>query len=424
MSTRTLAMVLSCGALLSLAGCWKGDEGKGDKPRGDTGEDCVDEDATARAVELSPLGLVCEVAPSCISLPEAHSRGMVAFSYDGSSLVLENIDTEQEVCIEGWFLVSSEESQDSGFGDPDDDDDDSSTDTGDPDTGGDEGGSSTGGSPGGGSSDGGGGDDDDDDDDSDDDDDDDDSSDDCEEDEAEVKGGRINLAPAQALYFAYASATPDTNSWWCVEQTQVTQYSTNFDFTGEQMPGPLAHFAVDQTDEDGDGVEDHVDYEGGYYQTNLNIWEFEATHPVFSVGRTTNYIELLEGESQPVELTVTNMGRAVGRAVVTEVVPHGVEASNFNIEPVDSWVDAWGRTHLAFEVELAAAVDTDSYTHTVYSAATITYDVQMAAGATCPLRHVGKQPSAEWADLDGVEWESLGPELVISCCVDEGSGKL
>ncbi len=425
---------LSAGVLVGCEPDNKSDEGG---TRADTGaiaiedDPCADE-AEAVAVRSVATGRTCPMPVDCVGLPEAYDRGWVAFSYTGSGLVLENVH-DHEVCIEGWYLLVSEESQDSGFGDPGDDEpEDSSSDDGGGSDGSGDGGSSGDGSGDGGSSgdgsgsgdgstgagssgDGASGDDSDggslegEEDDP------------CEDDAVEgVEGGRIRLSPAQALSFGYAGGSAgglaaDNPTWWCVEETQVTVATDNWEFLGSRMPGPLVEYAVFPTDLDDDGVEDHADTNTGKYQTNHNIWDHMAAEPVFSIGRDRHYIDLAEGESARVTLTVRNMGRVAGDVTFTEVLPFGVEASAFSQEPSAIETDWRGRTVLTFDATVAGAIDTGTYEHTGYSQVDISYSLALTSDDSCVDRRHGGAPRARWFSGSRSHL-SYGSPLIVGCC--------
>lgn len=417
--------------LLLLPACLpdlKGDEEGVDGDEGEVGSDedpCVDDEpvATARMAD----GRTCEIPTDCVSMAEAWDRGWLALSSTSSGLVMEHVGpAEDEICMDGWYMVSSEDSQDAGLGDPGDGDDGDDPGAGSGSDGEDGGGS---GSDGGGDGDGGdgeggdgGGSGGDDGDLPGDPDNNDDPCDDDDDDE-QTAGGHERLRSSEALVFGYAGGgaglTPDLPSWWCIEKTQVTTTTDNIDFIGAHLPGPLAWYATTETDLDDDGVEDHADTDAGQYQTNLNIWDHMDTRPVFSIGRVRNYVELTPGQEAGLELVVTNMGRRSGTAMVEEVLPHGVEAVDFELEPDEQLTDARGRTVLRWEVSLGAAIDTDSYSHTDYDALHIGFTVQMREDVACPLRREGRMPTARWADADGLSWMSNGSRLVVSCCATD-----
>ena len=383
-----------------------GDDGAtdgGDAPADDTGDPCIDIEPLA--LTALPDGRVCEMPVGCVSLPEAVDRGAVAISYTGAGLTLENIDSTFDVCMDGWYLFMSGASQDTGAGDPgdgDDDDDDGDGDDGDGDDGVpdiDDGGSYDGSSSSDGS-DGPGADD---------------PCDDTEPPPPQL-GGRITLAPLQAISFAYggsgAGLEADSPTWWCVEETQTTAATDSFSFNGARMPQPLLELALDQTDLDGDGVEDHVDG----LQTNANIWAFQRDNPVFSIGRDRSFVEMGRTRTERVTLEVTNMGRVSDTVTFTETLPPGVTAANFSRPPAEIETTPRGWTVLRWKATIDGAIDTASNVHTEYGSLRVSYDVGLADGASCPLRYEGRAPQARWDTDDARHWTSVGTPLILSCC--------
>ena len=407
----------------------KGDVGARSTDSGtvvDGDEDPCDDGEEAVAVARSLDGRTCAAPTGCVGLPEAYDRGWVAFSYGGAGLTIESI-ADESVCIEGWYLLVSEESQDSGFGDPGDEGDDSSGGDGSGDDGSGDDGSGGDGSGGDGSGDDGSGGDgsggdgsggdgsgdslsgDDDP---------------CDDDEVlGAEGGRMRLAPAQSISFGYAGGglgglSADNPTWWCVEETQVTVTSDNWEFNGARMPGPLLDYALLETDLDLDGVEDHADTSTGKYQTNHNIWDHMATAPMFSIGRDTHYLELGAGESDVVTLEVRNMGRVSGEVTFTETLPTGAVASDISVEPELISTDWRGRTTLTFRATVAGAIDSSSYEHTNYGQFDVHYTVTMSDSVACTKRRTSAPPLATWSDGSAM-MRSYGSPLVVNCCVEE-----
>lgn len=372
-------------ALVGLTACHKGGDA-------DTGDPCIEEEAAAAKTETTEQGWTCEATPDCISLPEAVDKGLVSFVYNGSAIALQNLDETQDVCVTGWYLLETEASQDSGFGEPGTDTD--PNDSGDDDDGSDEGGGG------------------------------DDTGDDCDDEVAESKtlaaerGGRVKLAPLEIKQFTYGGGgqplNPDLRTWWCVEETQVTTGTSDFVFNGAHVPGPLLHFATTETDVDGDGVEDHVDGS----QTNANIWAYQNTHPVMAVGRVTNTLTLLPGGSHPVTIEVQNMGAIGASTTVTETLPPGVTASDFSLEPDRISRDLRGRQLLEWDVVLDGRIPTGSSEHTDYDQLDLSFQVTLADDAACPLRREGVAIESAWQDADDVDQASYGAPLIVDCCVE------
>ncbi len=113
-------------------------------------------------------------------------------------------------------------------------------------------------------------------------------------------------------------------AWWCVERWQYIAPSTTYTYDGSLAPDRLMDLIVDRTDLNLNMVEDHVDAFDGQLQTQHNIWNTEAEHPIFLVGRERSLIRLAGPGSRPrVTVRVRNLGQVAGTARITEVIPPG-----------------------------------------------------------------------------------------------------
>jgi hypothetical protein len=210
----------------------------------------------------------------------------------------------------------------------------------------------------------------------------------------------------------------DLGEWWCVELPQNTQ-PASFDFDGAHMAPPIVHFLEDETDEDGDGTEDHDEDVLGVPQTQQNIWAYEDENPLIVVGRESNYVQVDVGDQAEVILRVTNLGREDGTATITERVPAGYVASGFTSSPLSSTFDSSdGSTSYTFSVSLRAAIDpVIAGDPTDYDIERIHYFITPEESG-CAGRTTGFAPEADWADLSADSWTSEGSALVLECCAD------
>jgi hypothetical protein len=123
--------------------------------------------------------------PVCMGLGEAWDRGLLdPHTNFGSALQVENLSTDEKICIDEWYLYLSDESQDMGVGDMDGD------------VGGD------------------------------------------------YPTGSLSIDAADDLTFGAASRT--NGSWWCVELTQYTQQNKPYEFLGARVPEPLRTYMLER----------------------------------------------------------------------------------------------------------------------------------------------------------------------------------
>ncbi|MDP2306658.1 MAG: choice-of-anchor D domain-containing protein [Pseudomonadota bacterium] len=125
----------------------------------------------------------------CIGLGEAWDRGLLYghTEADGGTFGLESLATDDEICIDHWYVWVSTESQDLGAGDMD----------------------------------------------------------------ADFGGiypaGSLNLLPGE--YLQFDGAGPTGEAWYCVEQEQYTRPSRDYVFLGARVPEPLLTYMLAEDQE-------------------------------------------------------------------------------------------------------------------------------------------------------------------------------
>ncbi|HJN73122.1 MAG TPA: choice-of-anchor D domain-containing protein [Myxococcota bacterium] len=268
------------------------------------------------------------MVPPCIGLAEAWEVGTLHASTSAlGSMRLKNIGAEDDICVDRWTVWISTETQDMGLGDPYFD-------------------------PG-----------------------------------QVYPSGSITLPPGATEVFNYGSVSGD--AWYCIEQTQVTVPTSNWDFFGARVPSVLLSEMI-AGDQD-------------------SLWEYLGTNPTFAVGRNTNVVQ----PDDIVELRFLNLGRRVGTVEVSETLPEGWDASNWSQLPTREESHEDGTTFY-FELEMAAAVDTPDSQATIYDDRTITYELERAGG-DCASRMYFNEPEAAWVDSSGAAQTALGSPLLVLC---------
>ena len=225
------------------------------------------------------------------------------------------------------------------------------------------------------------------------------------------------LPPGEVWEMAYTGS--DGPAWWCIERTQRTAPTSNFHFNGAEVPDILKDFILFETDEDGNGVEDHTEVpprEPSVPQTQHNLWDTIAAGPVFVVGRVPNYLELQPGQSEELTIEVVNLGRGAGSMVVTETLPAGTSASDFSVLPTTEERHEDGSTTYTWSDKVLASVDDDDLAApTDYATVQIRYTLTWDTPA-CGMRVTGDAPHIDWSDVEARPQRSSGTELVIACC--------
>lgn len=231
-----------------------------------------------------------------------------------------------------------------------------------------------------------------------------------------------HLPPWDSASFPYAVDVfggVGQNAWWCVERWQYTQSGSYYTYNGSLRPSRLMSLVVDRTDLNGSGIEDHVDTVDGQIQTQHNIWNEEAAHPIFLVGRKSSLVQL-SGPSQrrPIELQVRNLGQRWGTGRVQEIIPPG-----FNVTEVDPPAQVStlsdGSTRLTWEVSLEGADPDFSYVRpTIYDDEVLRYTLSLGEDP-CEGRCEASGASVDWTDRVGRPWNSASEPLIIEHCVPE-----
>jgi hypothetical protein len=227
--------------------------------------------------------------------------------------------------------------------------------------------------------------------------------------------GESEIEAESAVTLQYADWGDGEEAWWCMEHNQLTATGADYTFNGARAPEAVALWAEFESDEDADGVEDHRDVDQRYHQTQLNVWEWIDTRPVFIVGRQTNWFSVSVGSAVPVVVEVTNLGREAGAAQVVETLPAGWTPGAFDPAPRSVTVTGDGSTRIEWAVSLDGAIEPDDNTApTEYDSADLRYTLTFEAD--CSGRSFGLAPTAAWRDGSGDTLQGEGSPLVLQCC--------
>ncbi len=236
--------------------------------------------------------------------------------------------------------------------------------------------------------------------------------------------GSQEIPPSDFLPLPYGVYGTAVDTWWCIEEDQLTTMGGDYDYDGARAPDRLFAYANDRTDADGDVREDHTDYEGdGLARTQHNVWDYVDSDVVFIVGREMNWFDVSETRSATVGVRVTNIGREAGTAYVTETLPPGWTPSAVSPEPVRTVDNGDGSGTLVWQVSLDAARDPRSSSDSAeYDVAVLSYT--LAYEGKCQGREVGNAPGVRWNGVNGQSHDAEGSPLVLECCApdDEFTG--
>ncbi len=185
-----------------------------------------------------------------------------------------------------------------------------------------------------------------------------------------------------SLEFFYGSWTTDNGEhspylgeepWWCFQRGVYFRADVEYDLLGSLLPEDWQEFIEGETDWDGDGVEDHVDWATAYgVQTQSNMWDYQATHAVGIIGKRA-----ASTEESTVQTTLTAQSRGaldLLGAVVTDTVPANWELVDCSLLPDSITANADDTTTLTWEIALDGCIED----------CLIVDEVEI----TCDIRHV------------------------------------
>jgi len=308
--------------------------------------DGVDNDGDGSADEDCPEDCPDEPADECLSLYEAYSRGWLTFGTDGTgSGVTVTNSGDEPVCLDEEVLSSSPGSQGQAFG-------------------------------------------------------------------SDIVEDAVELAPGATVTLYYGSWTTENGvyegylgeyAWWCIEEGQNVAGGITFDFYGEIIPEDLWYYISESTDEDGDGVEDHVDWAGNEgVQTQANIWDYQDSHTILTVGQWAES----DGASVEVTLISRNIGADAGSGLVCGNVPSGWEVASSS----DGATESDGA--ICWDVTLDGYVLGSTHQDdTTVDSETFTYTIVRTTGADDPEVYIDSA-SVEYNDGDSDEVSTSLPFIV------------
>ncbi len=134
-------------------------------------------------VTPSVISLIGEAGLNCYGLGEAWDRGLLEVRTSFGGIRLYNLDDEESLCVDQWYLVLSETSQDAAFGDPNYDL------------------------------------------------------------SGEYPLGSVTILEEGDHSFVYADTEDD--AWWCVEHEQYAVNNRDYVFTGAHVPPPMLDLMLD-----------------------------------------------------------------------------------------------------------------------------------------------------------------------------------
>ena len=272
----------------------------------------------------------------CLGLHEAVTRGWARITGDPHGIEVAHQGEDTDICIDRWYLYISKDTQDAGAGDPA-----------------------------------------------------------YLPEDVYGEEGSIELARGESVTFLYGAAAEP--AWWCVEETQITDQATSYDFTGAQVPALLLDLML-----------------GGGADPNGAVWAALRENPVLMVGRERGWAALTAGGTTRVTVEVSNLGRVQGAGRVWETIPAGMSASDFDPMPEEELLEDDGTVRYAWDVELEAAIDTEIEEPTIYDIRELSYTLEVSEEACLPRTRT-PEPEVTWVDAAGQAQVAWGSPLMIEC---------
>lgn len=144
------------------------------------------------------------------------------------------------------------------------------------------------------------------------------------------------------------------DAFWCYQEGTVLVAGNDYSSIGAIAPDPVLDLIHTDTDLDGDGVEDAVDWGGSAsVQDQLNIWEHQNENPMLIVGKAAS--DAGDG-SVRVALTVQNRGAVAATGTLHDTLPQYWRLLGCDEEPVVV-ENADGSSDLSWIVELDGCTD-------------------------------------------------------------------
>ncbi len=175
-----------------------------------------------------------------------------------------------------------------------------------------------------------------------------------------LEGSTYRIAAGGSLDLAYGSWTTDNGvyspyleepTFWCYQAGTSLDTGTHYASIGAWLPQDLQDILSDDSDEDVDGVEDHVDWAGAAgVQTQYNVWAYQDAHAMVAVGKLA---EATTSGTVEVTLTVQNRGALSTSASLEDTVPSSWSLVSCDDTPDSETSNADDTTTLSWDLSLS-----------------------------------------------------------------------
>jgi len=180
-------------------------------------------------------------------------------------------------------------------------------------------------------------------------------------------GSTYRIPAGGSLDMYYASWTTDNGvyspylddpSFWCYQNGTTLAVGDTYESIGAWLPEDMQSWITDNTDEDGDSVEDHVDWASSSgVQAQHNIWTYQNTHAAVAVGKLA---ESTANGTVEVTLTLQNRGAVATTATLTDTLPAHWSIDSCDDTPDSTTTNGDDQVEATWQVSLDGCTDSCS----------------------------------------------------------------
>ena len=166
-----------------------------------------------------------------------------------------------------------------------------------------------------------------------------------------------------SLQVRYASWTTDNNvyeaylgeaSFWCYQAGSLLEVGVPYESIGALLPEDMQWYIQAETDRDGDGVEDHVDWANAWgVQSQHNLWDYQDGHAAFAMGKLAQRTAM---GTVAITLTAQNRGALPSSGTLTDTLPRNWRIDSCDLSPDTEVIQADDTTTLTWELSLNGCV--------------------------------------------------------------------
>jgi len=213
-------------------------------------------------------------------------------------------------------------------------------------------------------------------------------------------GKTFRIEAGKSLDVYYGSWTTDNGKYsphkgepdfWCYQNGTTLKTGNTYSTVGAWLPEDMQDLLWEDTDLDGDGVYDKVDWEDSNgVQAQHNVWDYQRDHAAVAVGKLASSTG--DGTIE-VSLTLQNRGAKKTTATMTDTVPYGWSLVSCDVTP-----DSETRTDSGWELSWEESLDGCTKDCSIYDELVVTCEIASTLSAD---QDIVELPAASAAYFDG-----------------------